>query len=55
MILYMSTIAKQEMAKMIRIDDDVHTELTKIGYKNESYSDVVRRLIDFYKKQGAKK
>jgi predicted CopG family antitoxin len=27
----------------------VHADLTKLGAKNESYSDVVRRLIDAYK------
>jgi len=42
--------AKELMPKMVRLDDDVHTDLTKLGAKNESYSDIVRRLIDAYKK-----
>ena len=45
---------QQDMAKMVRIDDDVHADLTKIGQKNESYSDVIRRLIDFYNKAAKK-
>lgn len=50
MILNMSTkLTKQEMGKMVRIDDDVHEDLTKLGSKNESYSMIIRRLINFYK------
>ena len=37
---------KQHM-KMVRLDDDVHADLTEIGSKNESYSDVIKRLIKF--------
>jgi predicted CopG family antitoxin len=36
---------QQDMAKMVRIDDDVHADLTKLGQKNESYSDVIKRII----------
>jgi len=45
----MSRRGKQEMPKMVRIEDDVHIELTKLAAKNESYSHAIRRLIDFYK------
>lgn len=31
---------------MVRLDDDVHTDLTRIGMKKEAYGDVIRRLID---------
>ncbi|MRN41578.1 MAG: hypothetical protein FIO02_11110 [Nitrosopumilales archaeon] len=44
----MATQAKQDM-KMIRLEDDVHEDLTELGAKNESYSKIVRRLIDAYK------
>jgi predicted CopG family antitoxin len=37
------------VGKMLRIDDDVHAALTDLGKKNESYSDIIRRLIKFYK------
>jgi predicted CopG family antitoxin len=42
---------QQEMAKMIRIDDHVHKELTELGKKGESYSDLIKRLVEFYKKE----
>ena len=42
------TRVRQDM-KMVRLDDDVHSELTVLGTKNESYSDVVKRLIKFYR------
>jgi predicted CopG family antitoxin len=51
----MSTQTKQDNMKMVRLDDDVHEDLTSIGAKNESYSKVVRRLIDFYRKNKDKK
>jgi predicted CopG family antitoxin len=39
-----------EVAKMVRLDDDVHDQLTNLDKKNESYSDVVKRLIESYKR-----
>ena len=45
---------QQDMSKMIRIDNNVHAELGELGKKNESYNDVVKRLIEHYKK-GIKK
>lgn len=39
---------------MLRIDDDVHADLTDLGKKNESYSNVIRRLIEFYKDKSTK-
>ena len=35
--------------KMVRLEDDVHKDLTNLGAKNESYSKIIRRLIDAYK------
>jgi predicted CopG family antitoxin len=34
----------------IRIMSDVKEELYEIAEKGETYSDVIRRLIDYYKK-----
>src|SRR4051794_7363824 len=48
-------IAKMRDIKMVRLDDDVHADLTEIGNKNESYSDVIRRLIRFYRAEGKAK
>ena len=45
----MGTIRTRQDMKMVRLDDDVHADLTEIGSKNESYSDIIRRLIRFYK------
>jgi predicted CopG family antitoxin len=33
-----------EVAKMVRLDDDVHDQLTNLDKKNESYSDVVNPI-----------
>jgi hypothetical protein len=46
--------AKEEIAKMVRLNDDVQEDLTSLGAKNESYSKIVRRLINDYK-QSVKK
>ena len=45
----MSTIKMKQDMKMVRLDDEVHADLTQIGSKNESYSDVIKRLIKFYR------
>jgi predicted CopG family antitoxin len=39
-----------ELAKQIKLNDDVYEALTDIGRKNETYNDVVKRLLEFYKK-----
>jgi ribosomal protein S27AE len=38
-----------QWAKMIKLDHSIHADLTELGSKNESYSKIVRRLIDAYK------
>jgi hypothetical protein len=35
--------------RMVKVNHDVHEDLTELGAKNESYSKIVRRLIDAYK------
>ncbi len=48
---------KQELAKMVRLvrlDDDVHARITKLGKMNESYNDVIRRILDFYEEKSKK-
>ena len=37
------------MTKSIKIEDQVHTDLEEIRFKRESYSQVVSRLINFYR------
>jgi hypothetical protein len=33
----------------VRLEADVHKELNEIGLRGESFSDIVRRVIKFYK------
>jgi hypothetical protein len=42
--------AEEIMTKNIKVTDDVHRDLGELGKLSESYSDVIRRLIDHYKK-----
>ena len=41
---------EQHEVKLVRLEDDVHKELTELGKKSESYSDLIKRLIEHYKK-----
>jgi predicted CopG family antitoxin len=37
------------MTKSIKIEDQTHTDLEEIRFKRETYSEVVSRLIKFYR------
>jgi predicted CopG family antitoxin len=37
------------MTKSIKIEDQIHTDLEEIRFKRETYSEVVSRLIKFYR------
>jgi len=39
------------MSKMIRVKDDTYNKLVEIGRKNETFDDIVRRLIECCRKQ----
>jgi len=41
--------------KMVRLTPQAYDVLTSLGRKNESYSDVVIRLAEHYKKTGGSK
>jgi hypothetical protein len=41
--------------KMVRLTPQAYEILTSVGRKNESYSDVVIRLAEHYKKTGGNK
>lgn len=43
------------MAKQIKLNDDVYAALTDIGRKNETYNDIVKRLLEFYKRGSKQK
>jgi len=38
-----------DLVKTLKIGDDTHRELSKLGTLGETYEDVVRRLIKFWK------
>ena len=44
-----------QLPKQIKLRDETYDELTAIGHKNETYDDIVRRLLDSYKKSNPKK
>ena len=47
MLIFPAIEAKQgEMAKMVRLEDDVHERLTNEGGKKESYSAIIKRLLE---------
>ncbi len=35
--------------KLIKIDPEVHKELNEVGLRGESFSDIIHRLIKYYK------
>ena len=43
------------MIKTIQIKDDVHSRLGEHGSKNETYEDIIVKLLDFYEKNNKKK
>jgi predicted CopG family antitoxin len=38
--------------KQIKVKDETYEELTDLGKKNQTYDDVIRMLIKFYKDHG---
>ena len=34
--------------KTIKVSDEVHDSLSRLATKNDSYNDVIKRLIDYY-------
>ena len=41
--------------KLLKIDPDVHDALGEVGEWGETYSDIIRKLVKFYKEHGQKK
>lgn len=37
-------------SKNIKVSEDVHTRLSKMGSVSEEYGDIVERLLDFWEK-----
>ena len=45
------SIDYNNMVKQIKVQDNTYDELTSLGKKNETYDDIIRKLIDVYRKQ----
>lgn len=41
--------------KMIRISEELHEELSKIGHYGDSMGDIIKRLLEYYKSNETKK
>lgn len=37
------------MVRMVKLDEEVYQDLTSLGYFKETYSDIIRRVVEFYK------
>ena len=42
------------MVKTIKISDDIHSRLLKIGSMGETFEDVILKLLDFYESKNKK-
>jgi predicted CopG family antitoxin len=42
-------VSADEKKKLIKITPDVHKALGELGNKNDTYDDIIRRLIKHYK------
>ena len=53
MLTYMlewSIIITLKKMKGIKVEEDVYDSLTKLGSKNETFSDIVKKTVEYYKK-----
>jgi hypothetical protein len=42
-------VMADQKKKLIKIDPNVHKELNEVGLRGESFSDIIHRLVKFYK------
>jgi predicted CopG family antitoxin len=42
------------MVKTIKISDDIHSRLLKVGSMGETFEDVIKKLLDFYENKAKK-
>jgi predicted CopG family antitoxin len=47
-------VSEIQMVKTIKIAETTHAELTKLGAKNETYDDIIMKLIGYYKDRTGK-
>ncbi len=43
------TVPAKKGMRVIRVEPDVHEALDEIGHRGETYGDIVKRLVTFYK------
>jgi predicted CopG family antitoxin len=43
------------MGRTIKITDDVHKMLLELGAKSETFSDIIKRVSEYYRKAHPKK
>jgi predicted CopG family antitoxin len=48
-------MAPGERGKQIKVTEDVYRDLTDLGHKNETYSQIIRRLIDEHREREGRK
>lgn len=48
-------IGSENLVKTIKISEETHAELNSIGVRGESFENIVKRLIKFYKENNKKK
>lgn len=44
-----NTVPAKKGMRVIRVGPDVHKALDEIGQRGETYGDIVKRLVKFYK------
>jgi predicted CopG family antitoxin len=49
-MLEWSVIITLKKMKGIKVEEDVYDSLTKLGSKNETFSDIVKKTVEYYKK-----
>jgi predicted CopG family antitoxin len=42
------------MTKTIRVSDETHRILSELGSKGETFDQIIRKLVDFYKEKQVK-
>ena len=48
--MYRNNYSFFELERRGKLSDETYRDLTELGKKNETYDDIVKRLIDSYKK-----
>ena len=44
-----NTLEKMNMVKTIKVENDLHNELGQLGSTHESFNDIIRKLVKYWK------